>query len=305
MGSHAPRAGARLERLVTTTDAPPTHHRAREHYRPPIGVPLERREWWGVPLSAIAHLVVLALFLVPIWVTADIRQPTGAGGAGPAGGGGGGSAGARPAGSSGDDGERLRYISVAAPPPAPATAAVEEHRPTPVPVPAEPPREPVVVPPQVTKPVTPPEPTGIRPSAVAPQQLALAGAGGGERGADSGAGGGAGPGSGGGVGSGTGTGRGSATGAGTGGGEGEIYPATPDFLVMPALPVPSKARGKTIRLVFELDARGSITALKFDPTGDSGYDRELRARLMEYRFRPAHKADGTPVASVYTTVLTL
>jgi hypothetical protein len=74
---------------------------------------------------------------------------------------------------------------------------------------------------------------------------------------------------------------------------------------MPALPVPSKVRGRTIRLVFELDARGSITSLKFDSTGDSGYDKELRARLMEYRFRPAHKADGTPVPSVYVTELTL
>ncbi|HEY9425848.1 MAG TPA: hypothetical protein VIR34_01740, partial [Gemmatimonadaceae bacterium] len=146
-----------------------------------------------------------------------------------------------------------------------------------------------------------PQPTGIEPSAVTAPQLALAGAGTG----DSGASGGAGPGRGGGVGTGTGTGRGSATGAGTGCGEGDIYPATPDFLVMPALPVPSKVRGRTIRLEFDLDARGNITALKFNSTGDSGYDKELRARLMEYRFRPAHRADGTPVPSVYVTELTL
>ncbi|HEY9448931.1 MAG TPA: hypothetical protein VIQ60_04225, partial [Gemmatimonadaceae bacterium] len=96
-----------------------------------------------------------------------------------------------------------------------------------------------------------------------------------------------------------------ATGPGTGGGAGSIYPATPDFLVMPALPVPAGVRGKTIQLVFKLDERGRILELKFDPTGDSGYDKELRARLMEYRFRPAHKADGTPVPSVYVTELSL
>jgi hypothetical protein len=153
-------------------------------------------------------------------------------------------------------------------------------------------------------PVAPPPPTGIQSTAAAPRQLAL-GAGGDSSGGGAGAAGGAGPGSGGGTGSGTGTGRGSATGSGTGGGEGSIYPATPDFLVMPALPVPSKVRGKTIQLVFRLDERGNILELKFDPTGDSGYDKELRSRLLEYRFRPAHKADGTPVPSVYVTELTL
>src|SRR5690606_40033183 len=80
--------------------------------------------------------------------------------------------------------------------------------------------------PEVVKPVAPPQPTKILPSAV--PQLALAGSGSG----DSGASGGAGPGTGGGVGTGTGTGRGSGNGPGTGGGEGQIYPATPDFLVM-------------------------------------------------------------------------
>jgi hypothetical protein len=154
---------------------------------------------------------------------------------------------------------------------------------------------------QEVKPVVKPQPDGIELGTVTAPQLALAGAGTG----NSGASGGAGRGTGGGVGTGTGTGRGSATGPGTGGGAGDIYPATPDFLVMPALPVPSKVRGRTIRLEFDLDARGNITALKFNSTGDSGYDKELRARLMEYRFRPAHKADGTPVPSVYVTELTL
>jgi hypothetical protein len=107
------------------------------------------------------------------------------------------------------------------------------------------------------------------------------------------------------VGTGIGTGRGSAEGPGTGGGEGTIYPATPDFLVMPALPVPKRVQGKTIELRFSIDEHGRILKVDFESTGDSGYDKQLRARLSEYRFRPAHKMDGTPVPSVYVTQLTL
>jgi hypothetical protein len=178
----------------------------------------------------------------------------------------------------------------------------EKVPPKPIVKPVVPPPKPVVEPPrEEVKPAEVPQPTNIEAPATSAPQLALNGTGTG----DSGASGGAGPGSGGGVGTGTGTGRGSANGPGKGGGEGEIYPATPDFLVMPALPVPSKVRGRTVRLVFHIDASGKITALEFDSTGDSGYDRELRGRLMEYRFRPAHRADGTPVASTYVTELTL
>lgn len=281
---------------MTSTNAPASEYRGRKHYRPPVGVPLERRQWWGVPLSAVAHLLLLALFLFPIWSRADIIAPTGAGGPGPAGGGGGGSPGAQSESDASPRGERLRYVTVAPTPP-PVQQATEK------PVPPKPvvrPPEPVVRrTPEVVKPVVPPQPTAIQPSAA--PQLALAGSGSG----DSGTSGGAGPGTGGGVGTGTGTGRGSGNGPGTGGGEGQIYPATPDFLVMPALPVPSKLHGKTIRLVFQIDVSGKIKALEFDSTGDSGYDRELRERLMEYRFRPAHKSDGTPVPSTYVTELTL
>ncbi|HET7553493.1 MAG TPA: hypothetical protein VFK04_19515, partial [Gemmatimonadaceae bacterium] len=298
-------AGMRRERLVTTTNAPVRQHSRREHYRPPVGVPMGRREWWGMPLSALAHVLLIALFLLPIWATADIVPASGAGGPGPAGGGGGGAAGARQAGSSASDGEHLHFVAVAPAPPALSAVAEEKTElPKPIPKPVEPPKPTMEKPVQEVKPVATPKPATIEPSAVTTPQLALAGTGAGT-GDSSGASGGAGPGSGGGVGTGTGTGRGSATGPGTGGGAGDIFPATPDFLVMPALPVPSKVRGQTIRLEFQLDARGNITALKFNSTGDSGYDKELRARLMEYRFRPAHKADGTPVPSVYVTELTL
>ncbi len=288
---------------MTATNVPVSQNRGREHYRPPVGVPLERRQWWGVPLSVVAHILLVAAFLVPIWRTADIVTTTGAGGPGPAGGGGGGSPGTPPAGNAVPSGERLHYVSVAPTPPPTSQPAIEkEAPPKPVVKAVVPPPKPVVEPPrEKVNPTVAPQPAAIKPTATGLPQLALNGAGTG----DSGSSGGAGPGSGGGVGTGTGTGRGSANGPGKGGGEGKIFPATPDFLVMPALPVPSKVHGRTVRLIFHIDASGKITGLEFDSTGDSGYDKELRARFMEYRFRPAHREDGTPVASTYVTELTL
>jgi hypothetical protein len=123
---------------VTATNATDRKQREREHYRPPIGVPLERREWWGVPLSALAHLAVLLAFLIPFWATADVLPPSGAGGAGPAGGGGGGSAGGGAAGSPTNDAERLHFVAVA-PPPAPSVVPEEKQPTTPVPEPVKPP----------------------------------------------------------------------------------------------------------------------------------------------------------------------
>ena len=285
---------------MTATNATDRQRRGRERYRPPAGVPLEHREWWGVAFSAAAHLLILALVLLPYWGRTRFVPPPGAGGPGPAGGGGG-EAGARAAAAGAADGERLHFVAVRPAPPAPVQAEpvqppVEKPKP-----PVEQPRKPVPQPKERVAPVVTRRSAAVDPNASAAPQITVAMGGAGDSGASSGKG----PGSGGGTGTGTGTGRGSATGPGTGGGEGSIYPATPDFLVMPALPVPSGVRGKTIRLEFRLDDRGNIIALKFDPTGDADYDRELRSRLLEYRFRPAHKLDGTPVPSVYVTELTL
>jgi hypothetical protein len=116
---------------------------------------------------------------------------------------------------------------------------------------------------------------------------------------------GSGPGTGGGQGTGTGTGRGSGTGPGTGGGNSTIFPATPDFAVIPPLPVPKHLHGKTVELRFTLDATGRVVRFDFDSTGDSGYDHQLKERLGEYHFRPAHTSDGTPVASVFVTQVVL
>ena len=289
---------------MTLTNVPVNEHRGREPYRPPVGVPLERRRWWGVPLSLLAHLFLLVVLVLPVWSGAELLVPEGAGGTGPAGGGGGGNEG-RNGGASPlspmDAGERLHYVRMAAEQPQPVEEAVPP-KPTTVPeLKVTPPKPVVKEPPQEIAPVAEPNPVATAPEAASVPQLAMGGTGNG----DSGSAGGRGPGSGGGTGTGTGTGTGSGSGPGTGGGAGEIYPATPDFLVMPALPVPSGVRGKTIHLVFQIAANGKVIAIRFESTGDKGYDRELRERLMEYRFRPAHKADGTPVESTYVTELTL
>ncbi|MBX6332428.1 MAG: energy transducer TonB [Gemmatimonadaceae bacterium] len=74
---------------------------------------------------------------------------------------------------------------------------------------------------------------------------------------------------------------------------------------MPSLPVPKRVQGRTLELRFTIDEHGKIVKVEFESSGDSGYDRQLRERLSEYRFRPAHRMDGTPVPSVYVTQLTL
>lgn len=303
-----------LERIVTTTNATHCQRRGRARYRPPAGVPLQRGTRWGAPLSVIVHLALIALLLAPALVQPERLVPRGAGGPGASGGGGGGGGSAPGAGPGARSGsahvtERLHYTVISTQPVSPPAAT---QIPTPPlsppervetePVPSETPVPEVLM--ARVEPVEPSIIASIEPSA--PRVVLAAGAAGGAAGAGGGGvGAGAGPGSGGGVGSGAGTGRGSGTGSGSGGGEGEIYPATPDFLVMPALPVPAGVRGKTIELRFTLDEHGKIVKVDFDSTGDESYDRELRERLGEYRFRPAHKADGTPVPSVYVTRLTL
>lgn len=282
--------------MPSATPTPPDAPRGvRSAYRPPVGLPMRRPGRWGVPASVLVHVILVILLTTPILgaPALDAVVPLGAGGPGPAGGGGGGRRGAGGA-------ERLQFITAA--PPAPPVAPPKLERPEVEPVRTVRPPKPVV-------------PKTVAPAAEAPKvQVALAapppppqvalepGAGGGT-GSDGTSG--TGPGTGGGVGSGEGTGRGSGEGPGTGGGEGTIYPATPDFLVMPALPVPKRVQGKTIELRFTIDERGKILKVEFEPTGDASYDRQLRERLSEYRFRPAHKKDGTPVPSVYVTQLTL
>jgi len=66
------------------------------------------------------------------------------------------------------------------------------------------------------------------------------------------------------------------------------------------LPVPSKVRPYTMVAVFEVDERGQARLLTFNETKDSGYNKKVRAMLEEIRFRPAVRADGTPVRDTTT-----
>lgn len=261
--------------------------RTKPPYRPPIGVPAERPARWGLFVSLAVHALIVLLLIGGILTVEKAEIARGAGGAGPMGGGGGGRLGLAGRNTQ----ERLKYMRVAAPQP----SAPVVHAPITPPVVKKPPV------PVEKKPVVQPRVTSTEqatpPSTAAPTVIAVAPAvGASTDGTD-----GAGPGTGGGTGAGNGPGRGSGNGPGTGGGEGTVYPATPDFAVIPPLPVPKGLHGKTVQLRFTIDASGRVVKFDFDPTGDSGYDRELKSRLSEYHFRPAHKQDGTPVSSIFVT----
>jgi protein TonB len=252
-----------------------TAPRPRRPLRPPIGLPIrEEGKLRGVAASILLHVLFLFLAAGPFWLhdtLVAVRE--GAGGPGPAGGGGGGTR-----GTGGVLQERVRFIRVT---PAPA-AKVE--------VPVIPP----LIPPPQAQPKVVPTPTPPAAPAQAENKDAslVAGVGGGT-GNDGSAG--SGPGSGGGVGSGVGTGRGSGVGPGTGGGTGKVYPPTPTTLVILPIPVPAKVRPYKLVAFFDVDERGNTTLISFNPSKDAGYNRKIREMLLEFRFRPAVRADGTPV----------
>lgn len=223
--------------------------------------------------SLVLHALIFFLIAGPVWMhdaLSAVRE--GAGGPGPAGGGGGGNR-----GTGGLIQERVRFVQVA--PPAPV-AKVE------VPV-----VKPIVPPPPQPKP-EPTPPPAVAPQAEAKDASLVSGVGGGS-GTDGSAG--SGPGSGGGVGSGVGTGRGSGLGPGTGGGTGKVYPPTPTNLVILPIPVPAKVKPYTLVAYFDVDERGNTTLISFTPSKDASYNRKVREMLLEFRFRPAVRADGTPV----------
>ena len=253
---------------------------ARPPYRPPVGVPARRDSKWAGAVSVVLHLLLLALMIVPILIVHDAEDVTrGAGGVGPAGGGGGGSRGGAREPYVRED---LRYVHVAPPPVAPPKPnALVAPVPAPIPSP-----KPVVVPPAVVPPPTaqaPPAKADTTPVTVATGPAPGPGNGAGVTGGP-----GAGPGAG--------TGRGSGVGPGIGGGEGDIFPPTAELLLIPELPVPGALRGKTFLVHFEIDETGRVVRVDVD-TGDSRYDRRLHDRFMQCKWRPAHRADGTPVAA--------
>jgi TonB family protein len=263
----------------------------RPRYRPPIGIPVDKsRRVGGMIVSAVLHLLLIALLIVPFTSPELIREVMGAGGPGPAGGGGG--------GNKGNGGqpkqERAQYVNVTPPPPRPAV----------VPPLVKPPEvKPPVIPPPVVPPVPAPTPPAPAPPSadtiVAKSDVAGTGGGSGNDGSA-----GSGPGSGGGVGSGTGTGRGSATGAGTGGGPGTIYPPAPFEVILPPMPIPRGVRGEVV-VVFDVDSTGKVIDFQFTPTKDNNYNKKLREAFAAVRFRPATNGLGVPVRAKYELTYTL
>lgn len=241
-------------------------------------------------MSALLHLLVLAMLLLPALLARQLNLPleTGGGGPGAAGGGGGGTGGT--GGAEVVRTERLRYLHVA--PAAPATAApvvppvekvekVEKKLDPVVEKPPEPVPEPVVTP-------APPSPSTVSAGVAVP----VPGMGGGS-GNDGTAG--NGPGTGGGIGSGIGTGRGSGIGPGTGGGDGDVYPPQVTNLAILPIPVPAKVRPYKLVAYFDVDEKGNAKLISFNPSKDGGYNRKIREMLAEVRFRPAVRQDGTAV----------
>ena len=259
--------------VVLTPEFPSARRSAWRPHRPfrvPDGMPKGRENWrMGAGVSAALHLLLLLLIIAPFALTKDITLiEQGAGGPGPAGGGGGGTR-----GTGGVKHETLRYVTVALPAPIPA--------PVPPPVVQPPPKVELVLP-ELPK-VEPPKVSQLTP---------LTGIGGGT-GNDGTAG--SGPGSGGGVGTGVGTGRGSGTGPGTGGGTQENYPPTSTAMFIPPMPVPNSVRGMRLVVQFDVDEKGAVRGIDFTQTPDRGYNRKLRQLFEEFRFKPGHRPDGTPI----------
>lgn len=267
----------------------PTNGATRPPYRPPDGLPVERQGRWGVPVAVLLHVLVLLLLLVPAVATGVIPTPltTGAGGAGPAGGGGGGTGGL---GLESLVPERLRFLHVTPPAPQPA------EQPTITP--------PAVPPPEIKEPETPKTPEPERTSVVAEPTATVSSTGEGGGTGDDGSSG-NGPGRGGGVGSGEGPGRGSGIGPGTGGGTDDIYPPSPTQMFLPPLPTPNKVKGHTLVAVIEVDSTGQVLDISFNKTRDGEYNEKIEHVLHELRFRPATRADGTPVRAKVEITYTL
>ena len=249
--------------------------REKPRYRPPVGIPLPKQSRVAGSIgSFLVHLLIILFLIGPWWLSTTIEQKMGGGGLGAAGGGGGGSG-----GSGGIVQERTHYVEVKPPPPPPKE------------------KQPQLVVPPVVKPPPPeqpkPEPPKATPAPEAPKDAAPVTGTGGGTGHDGTAG--SGPGTGGGVGSGDGTGRGSANGPGTGGGLGRTYPPTVTNLAILPIPVPSKVRPYKLIAYFDVDEKGNTTLLRWNESKDRDYNKKIEAMLKEVRFRPAVKADGTPV----------
>ena len=270
------------------SDQQPNTSESRPPYRPPVGMPLRGEGRWGAPFSLGVHIVLILLLLTPLFARVVAPELFPGGGPGPAGGGGGGRGGTGGWRPEPITPERLRYMRIAPEPPPAETL--------------EPAVAPVVPPEEETPPPQPDPPVEQVMEQAAADSAPTTGTGGGT-GNDGTSG--TGPGTGGGTGSGQGTGTGSANGPGTGGGDGRDYLPMPDVIVPPPEPRPNRVKGKTVVVTFTLNERGDILRIDFESTGDRGYDRRLRERMNEMRFRPAVGPNGQPMAATYPVTVQL
>lgn len=273
----------------------------RPPYRPPVGIPTRDGGFWrGFVVSALLHLTVVLLIVVPV-VTLDVRnmrEHRRASGFDQPGGGGGGLGGA------GAPAEDIFYLnvdpdegSVLLPTPQLRTVPEPEEVAAPEPVPVVEPDQPDPPIPELTTEVppiaAPPSPAADSGAALSSLNLQRAGEGGGT-GNDGTRG--DGPGTGGGVGAGAGTGQGSGVGPGTGlAGADTIFPPQLQTLGLPPLQPPARIRPYTLVALFDVDERGATRLIGFNETSDGRFNRQLREVLRDVRFRPATLLDGTPV----------
>jgi TonB family protein len=105
------------------------------------------------------------------------------------------------------------------------------------------------------------------------------------------------PGAGGGQGGGVGTGEGPGTGPG-GGEHGQGRPPQLRHQVFYLEKTPKELRGVPIRVTFSVDEAGRVARVVIEPPiQDRKFADGFRETMMQYRFRPAQGADGSPVAA--------
>jgi hypothetical protein len=233
----------------------------------------ERGSLRGLGLSAAAHLALLALVL---WGQHRMMEAGLMPGLRPgmAGGGGGGG----------------RVFAVLALPPAPASAP-------PAPALTVPSLQALTLPA-----VQPPEEVPIQMSAEELAALLRNAAPGNGAGQGSGTG----PGSGSGTGGGSGSGVGPGTGPDSGGGGGNVFAPQPQGIILPPPDRPSSVRGTTVRVRFEISARGEVLAVTLDPPiRDRRFRDDFLERLRRYTFTPAYTREGRAVPGVFEIRITL
>ena len=220
----------------------------------------ERGKLRGLGLSAVAHLVLLALVLYAQHKAIEAGLMPGLGPNRPGGGGGGGAA----------------VVLFVQPPAAPAAPAVEAPHLEVVTTPA----------------VQPPEEVPVQMSPDELRSLLQA--------ATPGNGTGAGPGSGTRSGGGSGAGFGPGTGADSGGGGGNVFPPQPRGIILPPSDRPASVRGTTVLVRFEISARGEVLDVSLDPPiRDRHFRDDFLDRLRRYTFTAAYTRDGRAGPGIY------